>query len=108
MTKRRFFAQVAATALAVGATPSLPSLAAAQTSPPMGGGYTDITPITVDDPTTKLTGALYKPVGAGPFPAVVYMRACGVENWPPETAPGKGFDRPSPRKRRRDVHRRPS
>jgi dienelactone hydrolase len=84
--KGHFLALVAATALAVGATVVIPSLAAAQTSPLMGGGYRDIIPIPVNDPTTKLTGALYKPVGAGPFPAVVYMRAWGVENWPPETA----------------------
>ena len=84
--KSKFLAKLAAAALAVGATPGLPSLAAAQTSPPMGGGYRDVNPIPVNDPTTKLTGALYKPVGAGPFPAVVYMRACGVENWTPETA----------------------
>ena len=84
--KRHFLAVVAATALAVGATFVLPSLVAAQDSPPMGGGYKEVNPIPVDDPTTKLAGALYKPVGAGPFPAVVYMRACGVENWPPEMA----------------------
>jgi dienelactone hydrolase len=84
--KRKFLAKLAAAALAVGATPGLPSLAAAQTSPPMGGGYRDVNPIPVNDPTTKLTGALYKPVGAGPFPAVVYKPACGAENWPPATA----------------------
>ena len=84
--KPKFLAKLAAAALAVGATPGLPSLAAAQTSPLTGGGYRDVIPIPVNDPTTKLTGALYKPVGAGPFPAVVYMRAWGVENWPPETA----------------------
>ena len=84
--KRRFLAQVTATALAVGAAVVLPSFAAPQTSPPMGGGYREVSPIPVDDPTTKLAGALYKPVGAGPFPAVVYVPACGVENWPPEVA----------------------
>jgi dienelactone hydrolase len=75
--KCNFLAQVAATALAVGATSVLPSLAPAQTSPPMGGGYKDVIPIPVDDPTTKaIAGALFKPAGKGPFPVVVYMSGC--------------------------------
>ncbi len=49
-------------------------LAAAQTTPPIGGGYTNAIPIPVDDPTIEnISGALFKPPGAGPFPAVVYM-----------------------------------
>ena len=51
--KRKFLAQIAATALAVGATSDLPSLAAGQTTPPMGGGYKDVIPIPVGDPTTN-------------------------------------------------------
>jgi dienelactone hydrolase len=61
-------------------------LAAAQTSPPMGGGYTDVIPIPVNDPATKaIAGALFKPEGAGPFPAVVYMVTCyGIRSFPEE------------------------
>ena len=66
--KRHFLALVAATALAFGAAVALPSFAAAQTSPPMGGGYREVSPIPVDDPTTKVAGqnALVEPAnGAG-------------------------------------------
>ena len=53
----------------------------------MGGGYKDVVPIPVDDPTTKaIAGALFKPAGKGPFPVVVYMSGCyglGLNN-PPE------------------------
>jgi dienelactone hydrolase len=85
LSKRGFLAEVAATVLAVGATPDLPSLAAAQTSPPMGGEYTNVIPIPVDDPATAaIAGALFKPEGAGPFPAVVYMSGC--EGLAPEMA----------------------
>jgi dienelactone hydrolase len=75
------------TALAVGATLGVSIPAAAQTAPPMGGGYTNVIPIPVDDPTTKaIAGALFKPAGKGPFPVVVYMSGCyglGLNN-PPE------------------------
>jgi DNA polymerase III subunit epsilon len=83
--KRKFLAQIAATALAVGATSGLPSLAAGQTMPPMGGGYKDVIPIPVDDPTTKaIAGALFKPAGTGPFPVVVYMSGCAGLTYPSE------------------------
>ena len=60
------------------------SLQAAEV-PPIGGGYTNVIPIPVNDPTVKeIAGALFKPQGAGPFPAVVYMRPCGGPNFPPE------------------------
>ena len=85
MIKRKFLAQIAATALAVGATPGLPSLAAGQTMPPMGGGYKDVIPIPVDDTTTKaIAGALFKPAGTGPFPVVVYMSQCAGLTYPSE------------------------
>jgi hypothetical protein len=75
MMKRKLLAQAAATGLAVVV---LPSLAAGQEPPPMGFGYTDVIPIPLDDPTTKaIAGALFKPPGAGPFPAVAYMVNCG-------------------------------
>jgi dienelactone hydrolase len=49
-----------------------------QTPPPIGGGYTNVTAIPVNDPAVKaISGALFKPAGAGPFPAVVYMIGCG-------------------------------
>jgi dienelactone hydrolase len=61
--------------------------AAAQSAPPIGGGYTNAIPIPVDDPATKaIAGALFKPAGAGPFPAVVYMSGCYGLNSPSELA----------------------
>jgi len=82
--KRNFLTSV--TSVAVGATLGLSTLAAAQTAPPIGGGYTNAIPIPVDDPTTKnIAGALFKPAGAGPFPAVVYMSGCAGLNSPSET-----------------------
>ena len=73
------------TAVAVSATLGVSTLAAAQTAPPIGGGYTNAIAIPVDDPTTKnIAGALFKPTGAGPFPAVVYMSGCLGLNTPRE------------------------
>ncbi|MER9138306.1 dienelactone hydrolase family protein [Mesorhizobium sp. M0830] len=60
-----------------------PSWSAA--APPMGGGYTNVIPIPVNDPAVKeIAGALFKPQGTGPFPVVVYMPPCGGPNFPPE------------------------
>jgi dienelactone hydrolase len=74
MRKRKFLAQAVATGVAVTV---LPSLVVGQEPPLMGGGYTDVIAIPVDDPATKaIAGALFKPDGAGPFPAVVYMSTC--------------------------------
>jgi dienelactone hydrolase len=51
----------------------------------MGGGYTEITSIPVNDPDVKnIAGALIKPEGPGPFPLVVYMPPCGGPNFPLE------------------------
>jgi dienelactone hydrolase len=56
---------------------AFPSASSSQTPPPIGGGYTDVTAIPVNDPAIKaIGGALFKPPGAGPFPAVVYMQGC--------------------------------
>jgi dienelactone hydrolase len=78
-----FLTSVAAIALSV--TLGVSTLATAQTAPPIGGGYKDVISIPVDDPTTKaIAGALFKPEGAGPFPAVVYMSGCAGLNAPPE------------------------
>jgi dienelactone hydrolase len=50
-------------------------------TPKMGGGYKDVIAIPVDDPKTKsIAGALFKPAGAGPFPAVIYMGTCASTN----------------------------
>ena len=75
---------------ALGATVVLPTIALSQTAPPMGGGYKDVVAIPVDDPDVKaIAGALFKPEGAGPFPAVVYMSGCGGLNAPPEVSQEK-------------------
>ena len=73
------------TAVAVSATLVASPLAVAQTGPPIGGKYTNAIAIPVDDPTIKnISGALFKPPGAGPFSAVVYMSGCIGLNYPPE------------------------
>jgi hypothetical protein len=41
------------TAVAVSATLGVSTLASAQTAPPMGGRYTNVIPIPVDDPNIK-------------------------------------------------------
>lgn len=75
MKKGKFLASL--TAVAISATLGVSTLAWAQTAPPMGGGYTNAIPIPVDDPTTKaIAGALFKPTGAGPFPAVIVIGGC--------------------------------
>src|SRR5258708_7390237 len=54
------------TAVAISATLGVSTLAAAQTAPPIGGGYANAIAIPVDNPTTKsISGALFKPAGAG-------------------------------------------
>jgi dienelactone hydrolase len=68
-----------------------PSLCAAQT-PPMGGGYTTVIPIPVDDPNVKaIAGALFRPEGAGPFPIVIYMSGCAGIDIPPDRAMQKAL-----------------
>ena len=68
---RKFSASVAVAALWTAAMVVLPSLSMGQTSPPIGGGYTDVIAIPVNDPAIKaISGALIKPAGAGPFPAL--------------------------------------
>src|ERR1700722_20557894 len=75
------------TAVAVSATVGVSTLAAAQTAPSMGGGYTNVIPIPVDDPNIKaIAGALFKPEGAGPFPGVVFMSGCAGLSPPPDMA----------------------
>ena len=84
--KRDFLAPVVAIALAVSAM-AVSRSASADEAPPMSGGYTNVIPIPVDDPATKaIAGALFKPEGAGPFPAVVYMVGCGGLHYSAEAA----------------------
>ncbi len=87
--KRHLLITVAAVAISAGAMVVLPSVSAAQ-APPMGGGYTNVIPIPVSDPSVKaIAGALFKPAGVGPFPAVVYMSGCAGLSPPPETSQEK-------------------
>jgi dienelactone hydrolase len=75
--KLRFLMTAAAAAIIAGAMVFLPATTAAQ-PPPMSGGYTNVIPIPIDEPATKaIAGALFKPEGAGPFPAIVYLGDCG-------------------------------
>jgi dienelactone hydrolase len=75
--RQTFSASVSAVAFSLAAI-ALPPQSMAQALPPMGGGYTDIIPIPVNDPSIKaIAGVLFKPSGAGPFPAVVYLSGCG-------------------------------
>jgi dienelactone hydrolase len=82
----RFHIMTAVAAVAFGAGAMVaPHLVQAAEGPPMGGGYTNVIPIPVKDPAVKeIAGALFKPEGAGPFPAVVYMPPCGGPNFPLE------------------------
>jgi hypothetical protein len=64
--RSRLLMSATAVAIAAAAMMVFPSLSAAQ-MPPMGGGYTNVIAIPVDDPATKsIAGALLKPTGAGP------------------------------------------
>ena len=73
--KRKFLMIAAATAILAGA--GAPSYVSAEQTPPMSGGYKNVIPIPVDDPRVKtIAGTLFKPEGAGPFPAIVYLGGC--------------------------------
>jgi dienelactone hydrolase len=51
----------------------------------MGGGYTNVLPIPVDDPDVRnIAGAWFKPDGPGPFPVVIYMGGCAGLSAPAE------------------------
>ncbi|MEJ1935737.1 dienelactone hydrolase family protein [Nostoc sp. NIES-2111] len=63
----------------------VPQVLQAAEAPQMGGGYTNVVAIPVQDPAAKeIAGVLFKPQGAGPFPAIVYMPTCGGPNFPLE------------------------
>jgi dienelactone hydrolase len=75
---------VAAVAFGTGAMVA-PHLLQAAEAPPIGGGYTNPIAIPVNDPSVKeIAGALFKPQGTGPFPAVVYISGCNGLDFPPE------------------------
>jgi hypothetical protein len=62
--KRSFSASVTVATLWTTAIVVFPSMSKAETAPPMGGGYTDVIPIPVNDPAVKaISGALFKPTG---------------------------------------------
>ncbi len=74
--KHHLLITAAAVAVAAGAMVAFPSISATQ-APPMGGGYTNVIPIPVEDAEVEaIAGALFKPTGAGPFPAVIYLPGC--------------------------------
>jgi dienelactone hydrolase len=83
MMKRNFLTPAAAVALTLSAIVIIPASGTSQTAPPMGGGYTNVIPIPIDDPTIKnIAGAFFKPSGSGPFPGVVFMTGCAGLNSP--------------------------
>lgn len=87
----RFHVMKAVAALALGAGLGI-AIPMAQAAPKMGGGYTDVIPIPVNDPAVKeIAGALFKPDGAGPFPVMVYIPSCGGPNWPLELQQEKAW-----------------
>ena len=77
-----FSKSIGLAALWIAATVAYPPELRAEAPPPMGGGYTDVIPIPVNDSAIKaIAGALFKPSGAGPFPVVIYLSGCGgVDN----------------------------
>jgi dienelactone hydrolase len=79
--KRSFLTSVASLVVATSSMLVSPIVDAGETAPRMGGGYTDVIPIPVDDPAIKnIAGAFFKPKGSGPFPGVVFMTGCGGLN----------------------------
>jgi len=88
--KRKFSASVGVVALSTTAIVAFPPTSSSQTPPAMGGGYTNVIAIPVDDPAIKaIAGSLIKPAGTGPFPAVVYMSGCGGIDNPADRAQQK-------------------
>ena len=78
--KGNLLVSATAVAIAAAAAISMASPSVAQI-PKMGGGFKDVMAIPVDDPETKaIAGALFKPAGAGPFPAVIYISTCADIN----------------------------
>lgn len=88
--KGKCLASVGVVALSTAVMLACPSVSTGQTQPPMGNGQTDVVPIPVNDPAIKaIDGAMFKPAGAGPFPAVIYLGGCAAVNSPPNRAQQK-------------------
>ena len=69
-------AAAATAAVLAGAAGALAALSDAPATPPERAGA-EIIAIPVDDPETKaISGLLFEPQGAGPFPAVIYLPGC--------------------------------
>lgn len=86
-----FLARLCVAALAA-VSMAAASASKAQSPPPIGGGYTDAIAIPVNDPAIPaISGALFKPTGAGPFPAVLYMPVCGGMDGPANRAMHKAI-----------------
>jgi dienelactone hydrolase len=82
-------ASVGAVAFSLAVT-AFPPSSMGESVPPMGGGYTDVISIPVTDPAIQaIAGALFKPAGAGPFPAAVYISGCAGINSPGSRAQQK-------------------
>ena len=80
--KRHLLITVAAAAIGAAAMLALPSVSVAQ-APPMGGGYTNVIPIPVNDPSVKaIAGALFKPAGAGRPGGCLPERLCWARRSP--------------------------
>lgn len=87
---RTYLTSIAVAVLLAAVMVASSSMPKAETAPPMGGGFTDVIPIPVNDPAVPaIAGALFKPAGSGPFPAVVYTSGCGGINSPPNRAQQK-------------------
>lgn len=87
---KRLILAAAVTAIGLSCATRLQAQTGNQNPPPIGGGYTNVIAIPVNDPAIKaISGALFRPAGAGPFPAVVYMIGCGGIDPPPLRAQQK-------------------
>lgn len=73
-----------ATAAAVWTTVAVGSVPPSSVAPPLPAGDGSVEVITIpldDDPRVKaITGALFEPEGAGPFPAVIHLTGCEGPN----------------------------
>jgi len=72
---RQFSGLVSVAVVSAIALLAFPPVSRGQTPPSIGGGYTDV--IAIPPAIEVIGGALFKPAGAGPFPAVIYMSGCG-------------------------------
>jgi dienelactone hydrolase len=87
--KHKFLMPAAAVAIVAGAGGFV---SAAQTPPISGGGYTNVIQSPVVDSVKAVAGALFKPEGAGPFPAVIYLGSCAPVGSPQDADLENTFD----------------